>query len=904
MGEQIAARIAGLTHRYGKLTALDDVALEIPAGCMVGLIGPDGVGKSTLLGLISGVRKLQSGTLQVLGHDMGSVRERSALGARIAYMPQGLGRNLYPTLSVRENLDFFGRLFGQSAREREARIAMLLEATGLAPFPDRPAGQLSGGMKQKLGLCAALIHDPELLILDEPTTGVDPLSRRQFWDLIDRLRGENGRMSVLVATAYMEETERFDWLAAMNDGKIIATGAPAEIRVQSGAATLEAAFIRLLPGAADEAGVELRPRAARPDAVPAIVAEGLTKRFGDFTAVDHVSFTIPEGEIFGFLGSNGCGKSTTMKMLTGLLEPSSGRSELFGEPLKSSDMTARQRIGYMSQGFSLYGELTVRQNLDLHARLYAVPPARRAARVAEVLAEFDLGEVADKMPESLPLGIRQRLQLAVALIHEPPILILDEPTSGVDPLARDAFWRKLISLSRDRGVTIFISTHFMNEAERCDRISLMHAGRVLEVGAPAEIVTRRGATSLEAAFIACLEGELPPEEAASPPLATMGAPETRPPSALARALGRAWAYSTRETRELLRDPIRLFFALMGPVILLLTMGFGISFDVDRITFAVNDQDRTPESRALIEGFSSIPQFARQEDFSGPDALSRRMERGTPTLALEIPEGFGRDLHRGTEPPEVSLWLDGSMPFRAETAEGYASGVLALLESEITRGNDSAAGLTFTPRFLFNQAFRSADAMVPSMLMLILMLIPAIMSAVSVVREKEAGTMANFHASPVRRIEFLIGKQLPYLALSWIAFWVLIGLALTVFGLSITGSLPVLALAGLLYVTATTAFGLFLSAFTRTQVSAVFATAVIAVIPTVNFSGLIVPVSILGDSARIFGEAFPAAWFQPVTVGVFLKGFGAADVARPLAILCAFAVGYVTLAAVALRKQER
>ncbi|MFD2173796.1 ribosome-associated ATPase/putative transporter RbbA [Rhodobacter lacus] len=897
---RMAAQIAGLTHRYGKIAALEDVTLAIPAGSMVGLIGPDGVGKSTLLGLISGVRKLQSGTLEVLGHDISSSRERTALGARIAYMPQGLGRNLYPTLSVRENLEFFGRLFGQGAQERKERIAMLLEATGLAPFPDRPAGQLSGGMKQKLGLCAALIHDPELLILDEPTTGVDPLSRRQFWDLIDRLRGTTGRMSVLVATAYMEEAERFDWLAAMNDGKIIATGAPETIRADTGAATLEEAFIRLLPGSERATGVALRPRAAHPDAVPAILAEGLTKRFGDFTAVDHVSFTIPEGEIFGFLGSNGCGKSTTMKMLTGLIEPSSGRSELFGEPLGRSDMAARMHIGYMSQSFSLYSELTVRQNLDLHARLYAVPPARRAPRVAEVLEEFELAEVADAMPESLPLGIRQRLQLAVALIHEPPILILDEPTSGVDPLARDAFWRKLISLSRDRGVTIFISTHFMNEAERCDRISLMHAGRVLDVGAPAEITRRHDADTLEQAFIRCLEAELPPEpEPGAAPLPPT--PKARRPSALRRAFGRGFAYSARETLELRRDPIRLFFALMGPVILLLTMGFGISFDVDRLRFAVNDQDRTPESRWLIDSFSAIPQFEREADFTGPDALNHRMERGTPTLAIEIPEGFGRDIHRGLRPPEVSLWLDGAMPFRAETARGYALGVISGLEEDLTPS--AATGLTLTPRFLFNQAFRSADAMVPSMLMLILMLIPAIMSAVSVVREKEAGTIANFHATPVRKLEFLIGKQLPYLGLSFIAFWLLLALAFLVFGLTLTGSLPVLALAGLLYVTATTAFGLFLSAFTRTQVSAVFATAVIAVIPTVNFSGLIVPVSILADSARFFGEAFPAAWFQPITVGVFLKGFGLSDVAPQLLILGAFAVGYVALAALALRKQE-
>lgn len=897
-------RLQGVSHRYKQAIALDEVSLTIPAGCMAGLIGPDGVGKSTLLGLVSGVRRLQGGQIEVLGRDIGDRRARGALGARIAYMPQGLGRNLYPTLSVRENLDFFGRLFGQKAEERAARIEMLLEATGLAPFPDRPAGKLSGGMKQKLSLCSALIHDPDLLILDEPTTGVDPLSRRQFWDLIDRIRGSLGDMSVLVATAYMEEAERFDWLAAMNDGRVIATGAPADLRASTGSATLEEAFVKLLPDGGADAGVTLRPRIERPDAVPAIRAEGLTKTFGDFTAVDHVSFTIPEGEIFGFLGSNGCGKSTTMKMLTGLLEPSSGRSELFGEPLRSSDMEARRHIGYMSQSFSLYAELSVRQNLDLHAKLYEIPAARRGTRVAEVLREFELEDVAGVMPESLPLGIRQRLQLAVAVIHEPRILILDEPTSGVDPVARDGFWRKLISLSRDKGVTIFISTHFMNEAERCDRISLMHAGRVLEVGTPAEIVANHGAASLEAAFIERLEAETPVDPASGGE-ASLASFAAKTPTAWRAALTRLWAYSWREALELVRDPVRMFFALAGPVILLITMGYGISFDVNKISFAVDDQDRTPESRRLIEGFSSIPQFDRKADFSSQDELGQRMATGDPAMALEIPNGFGKALHQGLETPEISLWIDGSMPFRAETARGYAVGLMNWFSTEMATeaGESEASAVTIQTRFLYNQAFKSAYAMVPSMLMLILMLIPAIMSTISVVREKETGTIANFRSTPVRRVEFLIGKQLPYVVISWVAFWILYAIGRVIFGVPFSGSLPVLGLGALLYVTATTGFGQVMSAFTRTQVAAVFSTAVISIIPAVNFSGLITPVSTLTDAARLIGLSFPGAWFQPVSVGAFLKGFGPSDVAANLAMLALFCGLYLICAVLALRKQE-
>src|SRR5271157_2081686 len=305
-------------------------------------------------------------------------------------MAQGLGKNLYPTLSVFENVDFFGRLFGQSATERARRIRELLAATGLSPFADRPAGKLSGGMKHKLGLCSALIHDPELLILDEPTTGVDPLSRRQFWELIARIRAGRPGMSVLVATAYMDEAEQFDRLVMMDAGRVLAIGTPGEVKAKAGAKGLEEAFIALLPEEKRRGhrAVTLPPRPAG-DTPVAIEARGLTRRFGLFTAVDHVSFRIERGEIFGFLGSNGCGKSTTMKMLTGLLAPTEGEARLFGRPLDAGDMATRQRVGYMSQAFSLYSELTVRQNLELHAHLFQLAVERRAARIQEVLERFD-----------------------------------------------------------------------------------------------------------------------------------------------------------------------------------------------------------------------------------------------------------------------------------------------------------------------------------------------------------------------------------------------------------------------------------------------------------------------------------------------------------------------------------
>jgi ribosome-dependent ATPase len=460
------------------------------------------------MSLLTGARKLQMGNIETLGGDIADANHRLKVCPRIAYMPQGLGKNLYLTLSVFENIDFFGRLFGHQKTERLQRIGELLDSTGLAPFKERPAGKLSGGMKQKLALCCALIHDPDLLVLDEPTTGVDPLSRAQFWDLIERIRTRRAGMSVLVSTAYMDEAERFDWLVAMDAGKVLATGTASELRKQTDAKDLETAFIRLLPESKRQGhkDVVIPPRniGIGTEEV-AIEAKGLTMRFGDFIAVDKVSLRIERGEIFGFLGSNGCGKSTTMKMLTGLLQPTEGTALLFGKVLDAGNLETRKRVGYMSQAFSLYSELTVRQNLELHAKLFHLPETEIVPRIAEMAQRFMLENAMDSLPDALPLGMRQRLSLAVAVIHRPDLLILDEPTSGVDPVARDRFWELIIDLARRDQVTVFISTHFMNEAERCDRISLMHAGKVLASDAPAKLVQSSGHATLEQTFIAYLK---------------------------------------------------------------------------------------------------------------------------------------------------------------------------------------------------------------------------------------------------------------------------------------------------------------------------------------------------------------------------------------------------------------
>jgi ribosome-dependent ATPase len=874
------------------------------------------VGKSSLLSLLAGVRIIQEGTVEVLGGDMASKAHRQLVCPRIAYMPQGLGKNLYPTLSVEENLQFFARLFGHGAAERRQRIDELTQATGLFKFLARPAGKLSGGMKQKLGLCCALIHDPDFLILDEPTTGVDPLARAQFWDLIERIRADRPGMSVIVATAYMDEAQRFDWLAAIDDGKVLATGTPKELLERTGSPNLEEAFIRLLP--------EEKKRGHKPVVIPplpedgaddiAIEAKGLTMRFGDFVAVDSVSFRIRRGEIFGFLGSNGCGKSTTMKMLTGLLPASEGRAWLFGHEVDPHDLDTRRRVGYMSQAFSLYSEITVRQNLELHAKLFSVPPKDIPGRVEEMVERFGLVEVIDSLPASLPLGIRQRLSLAVAMVHKPELLILDEPTSGVDPVARDAFWRLLIELSRRDRVTVFISTHFMNEAERCDRMSMMHAGKVLDSDVPAKLVEKRGAKTLEEAFIGYLiEAEggtvapAGPTEAANTAIQT---PATHTEhighNAEGFSLRRMLSYLWREALELQRDPVRATLALGGSLLLMFVIGFGITMDVEDLSYAVLDRDQTTLSQSYTLNLAGSRYFTEHPPIVDYEDLDRRMRSGELSLAIEIPAGFARDVLRGQN-VQIGAWLDGAMPQRAETVQGYVQGMHQhwLLVQASERGGASAAGnASFETRFRYNPDVKSLPAMVPAVIPLLLLMLPAMLTALAVVREKETGSITNLYVTPVTRIEFLLGKQLPYVGLAMMNFLLMSLLAVTIFGVPVKGSFLTLALAALIFSFAATGMGLLASAVTRSQIAAMFFAMIGTLIPATQFAGLIDPVSSLEGSSKFIGEIYPATHMISISRGVFSKALGLPDLTWPLWSMLLSVPVILGAAVLLLKKQER
>ncbi|MBU3005444.1 ribosome-associated ATPase/putative transporter RbbA [Paraglaciecola arctica] len=916
--------ITKLSHRYKQVCALDSISLEIPRGQMVGLLGPDGVGKSTLLGLISGARVIQSGSLNVLGGDMALVGHRNQVGPRISYMPQGLGKNLYAELSVAENLDFFAKLFGQGAAERKKRITELTKATGLYPFLSRPAGKLSGGMKQKLGLCCSLIHDPDLLILDEPTTGVDPLSRRQFWELIQSIREQRDNLSVIVSTAYMDEAEGFDWLVAMDAGKVLDVGSPQQLKNQTHTENLESAFVKLLP---DNIGKNRSALVIPPLEIsnepPAIVAKGITRRFGEFVAVDNVSFEIQAGEIFGFLGSNGCGKTTTMKMLTGLLPLSEGEAMLFGKPLDASDLETRKRVGFMTQAFSLYGELSVKQNLDLHARLFHLSPEQSSQRIASLIQRFGLKAYLDENADALPLGMRQRLSLAVAVIHEPEILILDEPTSGVDPVARDGFWELLIELSRKDKVTIFISTHFMNEAMRCDRISLMHAGQVLACDTPQKIIDSKQADTLEVAFIHYLEvaSEQPDKPKAANDTSKDATPAMVPPSpetlgniastntnkSYGFSLTRLLAYSYLEIIEVMRDPVRIAFAFLGSAILLLVVAYGISLDVEDLRYAAFDNDKTPESRQYLSHFSGSRYFLEQPEIVSQTEMERRLKSNEISLAIEIPAGFGRDLKNG-HGPSVSAWIDGANTMRSGIVEGYVLGNHAkyLTQLATEAGIDVSALLpvSLQPRFVYNPSFESIYSFGPKTPALLLLLFPAILMAVSIAREKEIGTITNFYVAPTRRLEFLVGKQLPYIGIGMANFVTLTLLVVFVLQVPIKGSLLGLTLGAFLYVFAATGFGLLVSSITKTQVAAVFATTILTIIPSITFAGFIHPTSTLEGGAHFLGTIWPATYYLHLSVAAFTKGLGFTELRSDLIVLAITGPILVAIATLFLKKQEK
>jgi len=499
-----AIQLTNLTKRFGDLTAVEGLSLNIPQGELFGLVGSDGAGKTTTLRMLTGVLDASSGQATVLGCDCQNLEP---VRSRLGYMSQRFG--LYPDLTVMENIRFHADIFGVAKAEWTARADRLLAMSGLLPFTKRRAGALSGGMKQKLGLCCALIHTPAVLFLDEPTNGVDPVSRRDFWRILDTLLAEG--VTVVVATAYLDEAERCHRVGLLHHGRLMACDSPQNLKQLADPIlthpTLEDVFIAVLGEGADTA-VRRRPAPALQSAEPAVVLDRLTRRFGDFTAVNGISLSVPKGEIFGFLGPNGAGKSTTIRMLCGILEPSSGSGKVAGLDIGQAAERIKESIGYMSQKFSLYEDLTVAENIAFYGGIYRLPARELAQRADWVIEMAGLAERRNSKAGELSAGWRQRLALGCALLHRPPIIFLDEPTAGVDPLNRRRFWQLIHSLAAE-GVTVFVTTHYMDEAEYCDRLALIYRGELVAIGTPQALKQQRAVNGtlpgLEQVFIELIE---------------------------------------------------------------------------------------------------------------------------------------------------------------------------------------------------------------------------------------------------------------------------------------------------------------------------------------------------------------------------------------------------------------
>jgi ABC-2 type transport system ATP-binding protein len=495
--ETNAVAACGLHKTYRSVTAIDQIDLTIPPGQIFGLVGPDGAGKSTVLKIVAGLTKPDRnadghrGRCLVLGRD--AVHNPESIRTLVGFMPQGLGLVLSPKLTVRQNIDFFADLYEVEHDQIESRSKQLLEITNLDKFPDRLAGHLSGGMQQKLALCCTLIHHPRILILDEPTTGVDPVSRRDLWTILNDLVASEG-MTVIVATSYLDEAERCHHVAMVHQGRILLSGDPTELQTKTHKEDLRAAFVELLAQQNNEDQIEANFERLAEKSIhlnpkkdePVIRVNELCKKFGTFTAVDHVCFDIFPGEIFGFLGPNGAGKTTAIKMLCGILTPTSGDAFIAGHHILHQRNSLKNRIGYMSQKFSLYRDLEVRENLELYRSIYG-KQSHPVLNSDELLDMVGLSGFEDRMTEDLPVGLKQRVALACSMVHLPDVLFLDEPTSGVDPLARDRFWEIVRFLSRKLGITLLLTTHYMDEAEFCDRLAMINGGKLVAMGTPGEL---------------------------------------------------------------------------------------------------------------------------------------------------------------------------------------------------------------------------------------------------------------------------------------------------------------------------------------------------------------------------------------------------------------------------------
>ena len=936
----------GLTKRFEKnrTPAINHLDAQIKPGRVTGLVGPDAAGKTTLLRLFAGLLLPSEGRLTVCGANPAT--ELSQLRRDVSYMPQRFG--LYEDLSVEQNLKLYADLCGVVGSERDQAFERLLTFTDLKRFVQRLAGDLSGGMKQKLGLACALIRTPRLLLLDEPSVGVDPISRRELWKMVYELVAQG--IGVVWSTSYLDEAERCTEVLLLSDGKLLYNGPPKELtnRVagrsfliagtgQAGRQLLAKALRRpdVVDGVIQGASVRLvmRKNAPRPDpsdfgvgnlevkptaprfedafvdllgGVPkdesalfgssiaqpltsdtaVVEAAGLTKTFGDFTAAENITFQIGRGEIFGLLGPNGAGKSTTFKMMCGLLRPTAGQAFVTGLDLYAAAGAARGRVGYMAQKFSLYGDLSARQNLAFYAGVYGLSGASCRDATARVVTAFKLEPFLDTSSNELPLGYKQRLALACAIMHEPAVLFLDEPTSGVDPLTRREFWSHINAMV-ERGVTVMVTTHFLDEAEYCDRIGLVYRGRVIAEGTPDELKGRirtneRVEPTLEDAFIELVE-EFDRNEghASNPPPSRSADSPTIPTGREISATGstrlrRMMALIRKESQQILRDPSSFLIAGVLPLMLLFVYGFGVSLDLRCVPIGLVVEQSSPETNSFIASFRDSRYFdvrvVRHRADVEEELVSGRLN-GVVVLAADFSERIGRG-----ETAPIQVLVDGSDPNTAGLVAGYVQLLWAnwiqqesvSLASPVNRPR-SVPLISTEPRVWFNPEINSYYALLPGAVAIILTLIGTLLPSLVVAREWERGTMEAMLTTPVTPLDLLVGKIVPYYVLGLVALTISVSVTVFGFGVPYRGSLLALFLISTAYLGVTLALGLLISTLSKNQFAAGQAALVAGFLPAFLLSGYIFEIDSMPAPLRLLTALLPPRYYVFSLQTLFLAG---------------------------------
>jgi ABC-type multidrug transport system ATPase subunit/ABC-type multidrug transport system permease subunit len=921
--------------------AITQITTRIKRGSITGLVGPDGAGKTTLMRIIAGLLTITKGHLSVEGLD--PCKDTSQIRAILGYMPQKFG--LYEDLTVIENLVLYADLRGVLEEERTRVFDELLNFTDLKRFTTRPTGKLSGGMKQKLGLACALLGHPKILLLDEPSVGVDPISRRELWKMVKTLIASG--ITVIWSTSYLDEAELCDEVLLMNEGKLLYSGDPADltqkmqgrsIQVQhiqgnhrlvlqhalrskevidgviqglnvrlvlkekdvppdltlldAGPEAIlvpveprfEDGFIDILGGGPGGDSVLTKimkqvPQFANSDAV--IEAVSLTKKFGSFIAANDISFKVERGKIFGLLGPNGAGKSTTFKMMCGLLTPTSGTAKVLGIDLQKSASQARQKIGYMAQKFSLYGDLTVQQNLQFFSGIYGLVGTAQTDRIAAMVQAFNLESFLNTTTNELPLGFKQRLALACAIMHEPAVLFLDEPTSGVDPISRREFWTHINGLV-EKGVTVMVTTHFMDEAEYCDQIGLVYQGKLIAIGTPDQLKTLARSTehpdpTMEDTFINLImkQDEKNQESATESTSVTMSTTDyLQQNSFIAHhdSIRRWLAMCRKEYFQIVRDPSSILMAFVLPMIMLFIFGFGLNLDSAKIRLGIVMNDKSPDARHFENAFLYSP-YIDVIPLENQSDAAKQLTAGNIRGFVMIQPNFGVRNKQPNGIAPVQLITDGAETNTANFVTSYATG--AWLKWQELKGLETATPthetVSIESRYWFNPGAISRYFLVPGSIAIIMTVIGALLTSLVVAREWESGTMEALLSTPITKMEFLLSKLVPYYLLGIISMIVCTLIAVTVLRTPFHGSILLLFILTSLFLGCALGLGLLLSTATRNQFNAAQAALNIAYLPAMMLSGFVYEIHSMPVIVQAVTYLIPARYFVSSLQTLFLAG---------------------------------